>query len=87
MYKCIKNKKGEKLNESLSVANCLNEHFSSVGKRMANEIENEVDTKTLKNPLDYLPKTVKNSFFFSFQAHSALKLAYLVDSSPTGVMF
>ena len=63
--KCIKNKKGEKLNESLSVANCLNEHFSSVGKRMANEIENEVDTKTLKNPLDYLPKTVKNSLFFT----------------------
>ena len=32
---------------------------------MAKEIENEVDSKTLKNPLDYLPKTVRNSLFFS----------------------
>ena len=32
---------------------------------MAKDIENEVDSKTLKNPLDYLPKTVRNSLFFS----------------------
>ena len=62
--KCIKDRNGKKLNESLCVANCLIDHFSSVGKRMASEIENNVDTKTLKNPLDYLPKTVQNSLFF-----------------------
>ena len=63
--KCITNKKGEKLSQPLNIANCLNEHFSSVGKDMANDIENVVDPKTLKNPLDYLPRTVTNSLFLS----------------------
>ena len=62
--KCITNKNGEKLNKPTSIANCLNEHLSSVGKNMASEIENIVDPKSLKNPLDYLPRTVKNSLFF-----------------------
>ena len=62
--KCITNKKGEKLNKPINIANCLNEHFSSVGKNMASEIENVVDPKSMKNPLDYLPRTVKNSLFF-----------------------
>ena len=31
---------------------------------MASKIDDEVDPSTLKDPLQYLPKTVKNSLFF-----------------------
>ena len=55
----------KKVDDPLGIANCLNEHFSSVGKRMASEIDKEIDPRVIKNPLDYLPKTVKNSLYFS----------------------
>lgn len=52
--------------KTLSIANCLNEHSSSVGKNMAAEVDIEVDSKLLRDPLDYLPKQVKNSIYILY---------------------
>ena len=56
--KCLSDKNGKKLEDPLCIANCLNTHFSSVGKNMAADIDNEISPKRLKDPLDYLPKKV-----------------------------
>ena len=58
------NKHGQKLVEPQKIGNCLNQHFSSVGKNMASKIDDEVDFKFKRNPMDYLPKQLKNSMFF-----------------------
>ena len=63
--KCLSDKDGKKLEDPFCIANCLNTHFSSVGKNMAAKIDNEISSKRLKDPLDYLPKKVKNSLYFS----------------------
>ena len=59
--KCIRNKNDQLLREPLDVANCINDHFSSIGKSMANEFTS--DTPEVKNPLDYIPKRVRDSLF------------------------
>ena len=58
IIKSLKDQKGCILNEPKDIVNCLNNHFSSVGKEMAEKI------KTPKDPLTYINKEVYNSFFF-----------------------
>ena len=62
--KFLCNKNGIKLQNPKCIANCLNEHFSSIGKDMAANIDKEVKPEYIRDPLDYLPKQVKNSLFF-----------------------
>ena len=49
---------GNKLTDSFSIANCLNHHFATVGKTMAQKID-EMDTNRLKDPLSYISNDVK----------------------------
>ena len=49
--KCLVDRNGRKLSEPLQIANCLNEHFSSVGEKMA---EKFVDMENGKDPLDFI---------------------------------
>ena len=47
----IRNKKGEDIRDLEGITNCLNEHFTSVGKNMA---KNHDANENLKNPIDYI---------------------------------
>ena len=53
--KKIRNKDGKDIKDAEGIANCLNEHFTSIGKNMAQKFE---ESENLKNPLDYLSKRV-----------------------------
>ena len=54
--KKIRNKKGEDIRDLEGIANCLNEHFTSVGKNMA---KNHDANENLKNPIDYITDRVQ----------------------------
>ena len=60
--KNIRSKTGKLLCSKPEIANCLNEHFSSVGKSMANKFNN---LEPLKDPLDYISKRVEQSIQLS----------------------
>ena len=47
--KKIKNKDGKDIKDAEGIANCLNEHFTSIGKNMAQKFE---ESENLENPLD-----------------------------------
>ena len=57
--KVIVDKAGRKLRDPKLIANSLNEHFSSVGEKMASEFVNNADSK---DPLDYVSTNIENSF-------------------------
>ena len=50
----IVDKNGVRLEDSSKIANCLNNHFSSVGSKMANNIESQ--NIVSKDPLEYIKK-------------------------------
>ena len=56
--KKIRNKEGEDISDLEGIANCLNEHFSSVGKNMA---EKHDKNENLKNPIDYITDRVEEN--------------------------
>ena len=58
--KSVKNKKGNILSDSTSIADCFNEHFSTVGKNMSKKFL-ELDQSMLKDPLSFISKEVTNS--------------------------
>ena len=47
----MKGKNGEDLRDTLDIANCLNDHFNSIGRKMASEIE-EVNGNTVQNGIE-----------------------------------
>ena len=63
--KNIRNKEGNLVCNTTDIANCLNEHFSTVGKNMASKFENAENSEQLKDPLDYISKRVDSSLEFS----------------------
>ena len=69
------NKEGVRLTDPQEIANCLNDHFGTVGANMAEKF-NEVDNERLRDPLDYMKNEVKNSFVFSptstFEIHTLI---------------
>ena len=58
--KSIRNKNGEKLENPLDIANCLNDHFGCVGKNMAEKLQQN-GIENLPDPLDYIPNTSQQS--------------------------
>ena len=44
--------KGNKLTDPISIANCLNNHFATVGNKMAQKFD-DIDSSRLKDPLSY----------------------------------
>ena len=55
---------GNKLTNSIDIANCLNNHFATVGSKMAQKFD-DINSSRLKDPLSYISKDVKNSLFLS----------------------
>ena len=51
--KSLKNKNGETLSAPNEIADCLNEHFGSVGKEMAEKFEN-CENDVVNDPLEYV---------------------------------
>ena len=52
-----------RVHDPLIIANCLNKHFSSIGEKMAAELNTE--NTNLKDPLLYVSKKVNNSIFLA----------------------
>ena len=50
VIKSLRDKNGVKISEPNEIVNCLNEHFSTVGKTMAEKLENQENSK---DPLEY----------------------------------
>ena len=59
--KNIRNNIGEMISKQENVANCLNEHFSSIGKTMASKFEK---LECQNDPFDYISKKVEESITF-----------------------
>ena len=58
VIKSIRDKNGIKITEPKKIADCLNEHFSTVGKTMAEKLN---DQEGLRDPLDYIKKRIEES--------------------------
>ena len=52
------------MTDSIDIANCLNNHFATVGNKMAQKFD-DISSSRLKDPLSYISKDVKNSLFLS----------------------
>ena len=50
---CLKGNNGKTLHDKREISNCLNSHFSSIGKNMAKEID-DLNLPDLKDPLEYI---------------------------------
>ncbi len=62
--KCIIDKDGNEHTDPEDKANCLNNHFGSVGKNMAENCKN-IPPSRLKDPLSFIQRKVHNSFVLS----------------------
>ena len=72
--KSIVDKDGNTLSDHISIADCFNNHFSSVGSVMAQKFDG-IDSSRVKNPMSYLSNDVKNSLFLSLPtAHEIAKI-------------
>ena len=80
--KCLRNKNNQHLRDPSDIADCLNDHFSSIGKSMANEFTTE--THKVKNPLDYIPKRLRNSLFLCDTSITELMNLILVQDPKKG---
>ena len=66
----LKDKSGTIIEDPLKISNCLNNHFSTVGSSMANEINSQI--KDTKDPLTYIRKNVQNSLFMNYTSISEI---------------
>ena len=66
----LRDKSGTIIEDPLKVSNCLNDHFSTVGAKMANEINSQ--TNDTKDPLTYIRKNVKDSLFMNYTCTSEI---------------
>ncbi len=62
--KSLIDKNGVKLEDNLKIADCFNEHFSTVGSLMSNKIESQ--SLPTRNPLSYIKKDVDASLFLNY---------------------
>ena len=62
--KSLKDRDGNIIESPSKIANCLNDHFSSVGGRMAQELES--NSTNTKDPISYIKKNVDKSLFMNF---------------------
>ena len=62
VIKSIRDKDGKILKDPGKIANCLNEHFGSIGKEMADKFEMD-DSVAEKDPLEYVTVEQKESMF------------------------
>ena len=61
--KTVNSKSGEKLQNSLDIANCFNSHFSSIGKNMASKFDEPSSGNNLKDPIDYVKSNISQSLY------------------------
>ena len=73
--KSIIDKKGTKLKCQTDIADCLNSHFSSIGKNMASEYD-QLNLSNLRNPLDYI--TRKNSIMTKLSETNSAEIQKLI---------
>ena len=72
--KAMVNKKSERVSDSESIADCLNDHFGSVGKIMAKKFD-DIHSSRLKDPINFIQKEVENSILLSStNSHEISKL-------------
>ena len=83
LIKSFNDGEGNKLTDSFSIANCLNHHFATVGKTMAEKID-AIGSDRLKDPLSYISNDVKNSLFLSIpKAHEISKIISKLDEKKS----
>ena len=58
------NENNENLKDPASIADCLNQHFGTVGQKLASALDSE-NVKT-KDPLEYIQKQVPHSIFLHY---------------------
>ena len=77
-------KNGARLEDSTKIANCLNNHFSSVGSKMANNIESQ--NIVTKDPLEYIKKEVDKSLFLNYTSSSEIfeRISNLENKKSSG---
>ena len=82
--KSIIDKNGDKLHDPKLIANSLNEHFSTIGEKMASDLE--MSANPTKDPLDYITTDVEANFLPSLTNTSEiLKLiSKLNDKKASG---
>ena len=75
---------GVRIEDSSKVANYLNDHFSSVGSRMADNIE--CQNITTKDPLDYIKKVVDKSLFLNYTSSNEIldRISKLENKKSSG---
>ena len=82
--KSIKNKDGDVLSDSRSIANCFNKHFGTIGETMAKKFST-IDQSRLKDPLSYISKEIKNTFLLSkTNCHEISTLFYKLNGKKSG---
>ena len=59
--KYLENENGSKINTASGIANRLNNHFSSIGQKMADAFENQ-DMDQGKDPINYISTDVDQDF-------------------------
>ena len=78
---CIKSmldESGTEKNNPVDIANSLNKHFSSIGSKMAKEIERS--SPNVRDPLSYITKYTENSLFVSnTNADEVHKIMFKLD--------
>ena len=62
--KSLKDQNGTIIEDPQKIANRLNDHFSTVGSVMANEINSQ--SVSPRDPLSYIKKNVDSSLFLSY---------------------
>jgi len=70
-----------KISEPNEIVNCLNEHFSTVGKTMAEKLENQENSK---DPLEYIKNRIEQSISMPESTTSEiLKLIVDIDAKKS----
>ena len=77
----IIDKEGNRLDKKIDIMNCLNQHFSKIGKQMAEEGEHS-NGDDLKDPLDYMPFASSQNTFYTSGTDYAEILDLLADLNP-----
>ena len=72
--KCMVNEDKVKLEDSASIADCLNNHFGTVGQKLASKLDSE-NVKT-KDPLEY----IQNRYQTLFSYHTQMVIRFYSSS-------
>ena len=72
--------------DSVNIADCLNDHFGSVGKNMAKKFD-DIQLSRLKDLIDFIGRKVENSFLLSStDTHEiSMLISKLINKNSKGI--